>query len=119
MDDGQDTRREELRHLRRSYPRRYGELLALLTRHDPIGLIGRGGPDQEYGLEATTILPRLGEAGSVEDFQLIVHGEFVRWFSGEIAEPRSYYKGVAREAWEKIRKSPEGEQSNAGDREGR
>ena len=86
--------------------RLYGEVLALLFRHDPIGL-NFGVNADEYDPEVRTILPRLHEATSVDDVCRIVHEEFVRWFdcdagkriSPGIAGPQSRYQELAAELW--------------------
>jgi hypothetical protein len=70
----------------------------LLYRHDPIGIAFGDNPD-EYAGEAAAIAARLRETASVEDVQLVVHEEFVRWFDAETAGPVSRYGTIAEEIW--------------------
>ena len=83
------------------------ELLELLARHDPMGLIKIGLPDDEYSPEARAILPRLDEANSPADLRRIVHEEFVRMFSEELAGEESDYEKIAQEIWELQKSSVE------------
>lgn len=77
----------------------------LLARHDPMGLIEIGLPDDEYRPEAQTILPRLGEASSPADLRGIVHEEFVKMFFAELAGEESDYEEIARELWKLQKRS--------------
>ena len=75
-------------------------LMALLYRHDPLGLAAAGAPKDEYEPEVSTIIPRLKDANSAEDVRRIVHEEFLHWFDGEeTAGPESAYNGIAQEIW--------------------
>ncbi len=88
-------------------------VLAVLTAHDPIGVVFEENSD-EYEPEARTIALRLmiataqveGPAalatgfsglGLLNDVRRMVHGEFVRWFDEETAGPEIKYTEVARE----------------------
>ena len=70
-----------------------------LNSADPIHLIAIGAPEDEYDPEVATILPRLGEAYGVEDVGRIIHEEFVRWFTAEIAGPIERYTPAAPAVW--------------------
>lgn len=91
--------RAERHRLKQAHPQLFRDILEILNRHDPIGLVGIGAPDDEYEPEAGTILARLDEARSAGELERIVHEEFVSWFSEEIAGPRSRYEEAAREVW--------------------
>ena len=80
-------RRKRQEVLQETYGELYIEVSQLLRKADPIRLIIMGAPDDEYDPEVSTILPRLREAGSAADVQRIVHEEFTRWFSADIADP--------------------------------
>lgn len=82
---------------RAEYGSLFDEVVALLFRHDPIGL-NFGVNSDEYEPEAATLLPRLDEAETAEALRRIVHEEFVRWF-GDSAGPASDYTEIARELW--------------------
>ena len=74
--------------------------MALLYRHDPLGLAAAGAPKDEYEPEVSTIIPRLKDANSAEDVRRIVHEEFLHWFDGEeTAGPESAYSRIAQDIW--------------------
>jgi hypothetical protein len=101
--------------LRAGYGGLYSEVSRLLREADPIRLIAIGAPDDEYDPEVRTILPRLSEANSAGDVQRIVHEEFVRWFSAEIAGPEARYAAVSKEIWRAWkRRGLEAEHGNKG-----
>lgn len=76
---------------------RFDEVVALLFRHDSIGINFSDNSD-EYEPEAVTLLPRLDEAKTVADLRRIILEEFVRWF-GKSAGTESDYTEIARELW--------------------
>ena len=91
---------EERRRLKGEFGSLYGEVTALLFRHDPIGINSEVNPD-EYEPEVGTILPRLAGCTSPDDVLSVVHEEFVRWFNGEhTAGLRERYREIANEIWE-------------------
>ena len=92
-------RAEERKRLRREHPRLFGELARVFARRDPLGLVGTGAPEDEYGPEVGTILPRLGAVTSEGEALDVVHEEFVRWFGPEVAGPKERYGGAASEVW--------------------
>lgn len=85
--------------LKAAYKGIYDDLLAILFRHDPIGLNFEGNAD-EYAAEVGTIIPRLRDAHSVEDVRRIAHEEFVQWFGVDSAGPESIYAGLAQDIWD-------------------
>ena len=93
------SRRKRQEALPEAYGELYFEVSRLLRKADPIRLIIMGAPDDEYDPEVGTILPRLREAGSAADVQRIVHEEFTRWFSADIAGPATGYGAVSEEIW--------------------
>ena len=72
--------------MKEAYTDLYDDLLAIIFRHDPVGICGETNTD-EYDPEVGSILPRLREAHSAADVCGIVHEEFVAWFGGTIAGP--------------------------------
>ena len=80
-----ERRRKRQASLKAAYGALYTEVSRLLREADPIRLIARGAPDDEYDPEVSTILPRLREARSPDDVQRIVNEEFAHWFTAEIA----------------------------------
>lgn len=75
------------------------DLTQLLFRHDPMGLIAAGAPDDEYESEAETIAPRLAEAASADDVRQILVEEFESWFTPEIAPSAESLAAPASEVW--------------------
>jgi hypothetical protein len=88
---------EEQRRLKAEYGKLFDELLAILFRHDPMGINFEDNTD-EYSPEVRTILPRLRECKSVEDTCRVIHEEFARWFSGD-AGPAERYAPIAADVW--------------------
>lgn len=90
---------EERRQLKAKFGELYPLLVALLFRHDPIGINFEVNPD-EYDLETCRILPRLSGCESSDAVQRVVHEEFARSFDAVIAGPRERYSQVASEIWQ-------------------
>ncbi len=71
---------------------------AILFKADLIGINYESNTD-EYDPEVGTILPRLSQAKSVHDVEMIVHEEFFRWFGIEESFSVSHYRVVAEQIW--------------------
>ena len=97
MSRTRDELLKENKQCRERYPRIYDELLALLFRHDPIGINFETNFD-EYSPEVRTILPRLVDSNSTNDVLRVVYEEFTDWFGD--AGPRQRYEEMAPEIWE-------------------
>jgi hypothetical protein len=52
----------------------------ILNRHDPVGLIRMGMPEDEYEPEVGASLPRLREAAGPQDVQRVLLEAFEHWF---------------------------------------
>lgn len=67
--------------------RRYQAFVAAVERAikdaDPIGLLKGGAPADEYSPEIGAIVPRVGDAQSVDEISAVLHEEFVRWFGND------------------------------------
>jgi hypothetical protein len=87
---------------RRRYDVLVGAVKAALDAADPIGLFEMGAPNDEYGLEVGTIVPRVAKATDLDEVTRIVHKEFVRWFDRDIAGPIAAYEAPAREIWQAV-----------------
>jgi len=98
MDRTREQLLRERERLRHRYDRLFEATVALLFRHDPVGIVFEHNTD-EYAAEAGTILPRLQGLTSQEQVLPIVYEEFLHWF-GEAAGPRERYLPIARELWE-------------------
>lgn len=83
--------------LKKKFGTLYDEVLAIITRHDPIGIADV--PDK-YEPEVETILPLLEQAQSKSELRRIVYQEFVHWFGAQVAGPEPDYDKVAGEIWD-------------------
>jgi hypothetical protein len=92
-----DEEKYELRRaeLRRQFGTLYDFLSALLFEVDPAVINFEINTD-EYEPEVGTILPRLRNGQTVQEIQVIVHEEFVRWFGALTAGPFERYATIAR-----------------------
>jgi len=84
---------------KRRYGALFGEVAAVLYRHDPAGLAAAGAPKDEYEPEASTILPRLEHTSSGREALWVVRDEFSRWFSPDVAGTAERYEEAASEIW--------------------
>jgi hypothetical protein len=91
----------------------FDEVSAALFAADPLG-INSGGNTEEYDPQADIILPRLPEAHSADDVQVIVHEEFCRRFSNERAGAIGRYEEVSAIIWEAWLKLAAGEDRASG-----
>jgi hypothetical protein len=90
--------KEERKRLQQQYGSLFDDISSLLFRNDPIGIVFEDNKD-EYDPETRTILPKLNSCRSEEDVLQVVHKEFCRWFSADIAGPTSRYTTIAAEIW--------------------
>jgi hypothetical protein len=93
----------EKKRLKAEYGELFGSLQEILFRHDPIE-INYGFNTDEYSPEVRTILPRLKTCRSVEDVEVVVHEEFLRWFDSESVGSKERYQNIAEEIWAVWRK---------------
>jgi hypothetical protein len=77
----------------------FDEVSAALFAADPVG-INFGDNTDEYDREAGTILPRLRDAHSADDVQVLIHEEFCRWFDKANAGDIGRYEEVSEIIWE-------------------
>ena len=97
---------EEREHTRAVYGIFFAEVQAIITRHDPMGIIFEDLPqaaETEYEMEAGTIIPRLPGAHSLNDVQQIVDEEFNRWFGADTSSDprrRPRIRGITGEIWD-------------------
>jgi hypothetical protein len=82
---------------KQGYKRLFGDVRAILNRHDPMGLIAHGFPEDEYEPEVGAILPRLVKAGSVADAETIVSDVFLEWFSETL--PPELVSAIGADVW--------------------
>jgi hypothetical protein len=96
--EDQHARRDALK---REYGRLYSRVAAILFEEDPVG-INLDDNSDEYEPETDTILPRLKVCRTDQDVRSVVHEEFVRWFSADIAGRPERYNRVAKRIWAEI-----------------
>jgi len=75
------------------------DLRRVLNRHDPIGLIGLGAPENEYDPERSVIASRLRFCKTPDEVPDMVHGVFEEWFGRTTAGARKKYAQLADELW--------------------
>jgi hypothetical protein len=92
-------------HTKLRYKMLMHELNQVVRKHDPIGLIAMGAPEDEYEAEVGTIAPRLRTAQSAQETTRIVYEEFVHWFGEESTTgPESSYAALGEAIWQLTRK---------------
>ena len=84
--------------LKERFGDRFGQLVEILFRHDPIHINMETNRD-EYDLEARTILPRLESCTCEQDVLEVVLGEFAHWFGEEYTTDEARYRPIAAEVW--------------------
>lgn len=93
------ARMAQVRRVQEMHGLLFREISSLLYRHDPIGLAAFDAPEDEYDLQAGTIILRLGEATSPAELCIIIHEEFVQWIDLRTAGPAERYTEIADEVW--------------------
>lgn len=83
-----------------NYKNFLAELRKILNRHDPIGLIGIGVPEDEYDPERSVIASRLVHCHGVEDVHAMVYEVFCEYFGAKIAGARAAYGPLAECLWD-------------------
>jgi hypothetical protein len=91
--------KSDLNALKIQFGALFQEVSAALFAADPVG-INSGGNTHEYDPQAGTIIPRLGEAHSADNVQVILFEEFCRWFGKGSAGDIGRYEEVSEIIWE-------------------
>jgi hypothetical protein len=100
--------------MKRDYATLFAEVRAILNRHDPVGLIRMGMPEDEYEPEVGTILPRLREAAGPQDVQRVLHEEFQHWFGSDTSMfGYEEFAPAASEVWEAFERFRKGSEPPA------
>jgi len=95
----EERSKDRVERLKREYGWLYDEALAMLFRHDLIGINFEINED-EYAPEVATILPRLAYADSAAHLSEIICEEFEYWFGAVSSHiQRSSYNDLAEELW--------------------
>jgi hypothetical protein len=79
---------------------------AVINHLDPIGLLSRGCPTDEYAPEIERIAQRLAvtKTLSLERVQTILYETFVEFFDSALAGPKERYRDAAREIVRRLNK---------------
>jgi len=95
----------DLDSVKSSHGDRFSELRTIINRHDPIGLLDLGAPEDEYEPEAKTIIVQLDQSMTEKQIHNLIYREFLRWFEDEsTAGPKEAYKELATEVHEWMKK---------------
>ena len=84
---------------RQRYSALFDRVVAILHRHDPMGISDAENPD-EYTAETGTIIPRLHLAINPEEVETIIAQEMTFWFGEAMAPPEEGFGAVAAAVWE-------------------
>ncbi|QOR61027.1 hypothetical protein ACM66Z_06090 [Sulfurovum sp. ST-21] len=76
------------------------EISAILLKYDPMNVGAAIAEDDEYDLEAATILSRIKEVHTKEELADIVFEEFQSWYGKDAVGERKKYEAMAAEIWE-------------------
>jgi len=76
------------------------DISAILLKYDPMDVGAAIIEDDEYDLEAATILSRIKEVHSKEELTDIVYEEFQSWYGKDAVGERELYEKMAAEIWE-------------------
>ena len=71
------------------------EVRKCLNRHDLMGLIAEGAPEDEYEYQEAAILRKLPNCKSVLSLQAMLHDEFCHWFNAHKAGSADRYRAPA------------------------
>ena len=77
------------------------DISAILLKYDPMDIGAAIIEDDEYDLEAATILSRIKEVHSKEELTDIVYEEFRSWYGKDAVGERDLYEKMAAEIWER------------------
>lgn len=69
----------------------------VLCYHDPITLVKRGAPKDEYSPESQTIAQAVAPGMTIQEVTEITHAEFRKWFDHKIAGGVEKYEDIARD----------------------
>ncbi|ADQ78815.1 hypothetical protein Palpr_0659 [Paludibacter propionicigenes WB4] len=84
---------------------RFTQLRTIINKHDPIGLISDGAPEDEYEPEVKTIIVQLDTEMTEQQVHDLIYQEFIRWFEDEsTVGSKEYYSGLAKDIYDWTRK---------------
>jgi len=76
------------------------DISAILLKYDPMEVGAAIIEDDEYDLEAATILSRIKEVHSKEELTDIVYEEFQSWYGKDEVGEKEKYAKMAGEIWD-------------------
>jgi hypothetical protein len=87
------------------FDNRFTELRTIINRHDPIGLLDIGAPEDEYEPEVKTIIVQLDSDMTEQQIHDLIYQEFLRWFEDKsTVGPKGAYKELATDIHEWMKK---------------
>jgi len=86
-------------HVRERYGAFFTEIARILYEHDFLGLATEGCPEDEYVLEAGTIIPRMHEANTRDELATIIEEEFTWWYNLKSSSRDEWFAGAAQDVW--------------------
>lgn len=84
------------------------EVQKVLNRHDPVGLISKGAPVDEYDYQQAAIIRKLVNCKNIDTLQDMLHKEFCHWFNPEKAGPSDRYRAPATDLFRLFREFKKG-----------
>lgn len=80
-----------------------GLVRKVINKHDPLGLLEMGAPEDEYSPEINSISKRLTTQMSKQEIEKVVFEEFDYWFGVEITKSKSpALKEIAKDIFKLI-----------------
>ncbi|PWB72811.1 hypothetical protein C3F09_06065 [candidate division GN15 bacterium] len=77
------------------YREQYQKVKSVIARHDPIGLLNQGAPEDEYELEISLILPMLCKSLSVTQLSAQLSSLFRDHYGDKTAGRKAMYEAIA------------------------
>lgn len=91
--------------IKSKYGNSFNELRTIINRHDPIGLIDLGAPEDEYESEVKTIIVQLDKEMTEKQIHDLVYTEFLRWFDdASTAGSKDAYKELSNDIYKWMKK---------------
>ena len=82
----------DLKEVKQSHADIFFSVREIISKHDPIGLMAIGAPEDEYDPEVKTIVYQIKNVHTLEQIQDLLHQEFMRWLNEKsiVGERESY-----------------------------
>lgn len=90
--------------MRSEYENIFSFIKSTINKLDPIGLLNRGAPEDEYDHEIAKIASGLRTCNKVEDVQELIYKVFKENFGNEIVGSKKLYVDAAKDIFILLRK---------------